>query len=140
MSKAFEISKVGQTHQSFEPLLTRWTGRICHTAVWDKDYQAEQWKNDRIAIIGSGASSVQTVPNMQPHAKHLDVFVRTGIWFVEIANNFGANKEYTQSERDDFRQHPEKLVEHAKSIEDQVNGMWGTFYAGSEGQKAAQEM
>lgn len=83
---------------------------------------------------------MQTVPNMQPHAKHLDVFVRTGIWFVEIANNFGANKEYTQSERDDFRQHPEKLVEHAKSIEDQVNVMWGTFYAGSEGQKAAQEM
>lgn len=111
-----------------------------HTAIWPKDYQAEQWKNDRVAVIGSGASSIQTVPTMQPHVKHLDVFVRTGVWFVQIANNFGANKEYTQAERDEFRHDPRKLVEHAKSIEDQVNGLWGTFYADSQGQKDAQDI
>lgn len=54
------------------------TGRqMVHTARWPKDYQSDQWKNDRVAVIGSGASSIQTVPNMQPYAKHLDVFVRT---------------------------------------------------------------
>lgn len=77
---------------------------------------------------------------MQPHVKHMDVFVRTGVWFVEIANNFGANKEYSQEERDDFRQNPHKLVEHARSIEDQVNGLWGIFYEGAEGQAMAQDM
>jgi hydroxyversicolorone monooxygenase len=55
-----------------------------HTARWPKDYQAEQWKNDRVAVIGSGASSIQTVPNMQPHVKHLDVFVRTGEILVPV--------------------------------------------------------
>lgn len=51
--------------------------RMIHTARWPKDYQQEQWKNDRVAVIGSGASSIQTVPSMQPYTKHLDVFVRT---------------------------------------------------------------
>lgn len=52
--------------------------QIMHTARWPEDYQAEQWKNERVCVIGSGASSIQTVPAMQNSAKHLDVFVRTG--------------------------------------------------------------
>jgi hydroxyversicolorone monooxygenase len=66
-------------------------GKLVHTARWPKDYQAREWKDDRVAVIGSGASSIQTVPTMQPHAKHLDVFVRTGVWFVSIADNYGQN-------------------------------------------------
>jgi cation diffusion facilitator CzcD-associated flavoprotein CzcO len=113
-------------------------GKIVHTAKWPSDYQKEQWANDRVAIIGSGASSIQTVPTMQPHAKHLDIFVRTGVWFVQIANNYGHNKEYSQEERDAFRRDPKKLLAHAKDIESQINGLWGAFYAGSEAQKASQ--
>jgi cation diffusion facilitator CzcD-associated flavoprotein CzcO len=115
-------------------------GRIVHTAIWPKEYQEEEWKNDRVAVIGSGASSIQTVPKMQPHAKHLDIFVRTGVWFVQIANNYGQNKEYSQEERDEFRKDPKKLVAHAKDIENQVNGLWGAFYTDSEAQKAAQQL
>ncbi|KAJ4376381.1 hypothetical protein N0V83_001664 [Neocucurbitaria cava] len=114
-------------------------GRIVHTATWPEDYQEEQWANDRVAVIGSGASSIQTVPKMQPHVKHLDIFVRTGVWFVQIANNFGQNKEYSQAERDEFRNDPKKLVAHAKDIENQVNGIWSGFYAGSEAQKTLQD-
>jgi cation diffusion facilitator CzcD-associated flavoprotein CzcO len=115
-------------------------GKIVHTAIWPNDYQKEQWANDRVAIIGSGASSIQTVPTMQPHTKHLDIFIRTGVWFVQIANNYGQNKEYSQEERDAFRRDPKKLLAHAKDIENQINGLWGTFYTGSEDQKAAQVM
>lgn len=120
--------------------INKFKGRIAHTARWPDDYQSEQWKNERVAVIGSGASSIQTVPTMQPHVKHLDVFVRTGVWFVQIANNYGQNKEYTEEEREEFRKDPRKLVAHAKDIENQVNGLWGAFYAGSEVQKGAQEM
>ena len=83
-----------------------------HTAIWPKDYQKEEWKNDRVAVIGSGASSIQTVPTMQPHAKHIDVFVRTAVWFVQIANNFGQNKEYDAEEQEKFRKDPKALVAH----------------------------
>lgn len=115
-------------------------GRLVHTARWPNDYQAEQWKDQNVAVIGSGASSIQTVPTMQKHVKHMDVFVRTGIWFVQIADNYGANHEYTEEQKKEFRENPQKMVEHAKSIEDQVNGLWGLFYHGSEGQKGAQAM
>ncbi|KAK5550925.1 hypothetical protein LTR46_011068 [Exophiala xenobiotica] len=114
--------------------IEKFKGKIMHTAHWDQSYQADQWKNDRVAVIGSGASSIQTVTSMQKYAKHLDVFVRTGIWFVEIANNYGHNHEYTAVQKEEFRQDPDKLVEHAKSIEDQLNGLWGSFYKNSPGQ------
>jgi hydroxyversicolorone monooxygenase len=91
-------------------------------------------------VIGSGASSIQTVPNMQPHAKHLDVFVRTPIWFVQIANNYGANHEYTDEQRATFHKDPTELIKHAKSIEDQVNGLWGMFYKNAQAQAIGQEM
>ncbi|RMZ31550.1 hypothetical protein D0859_04322 [Hortaea werneckii] len=86
------------------------------------------------------ASSIQTVPAMQPFAKHMDIFVRTGVWFVQIANNFGQNKEYDEKERDEFRHNPKALVAHAKDIEDQVNGLWGMFYSDTEAQQMGQEM
>ena len=84
-------------------LKDKFKGKVFHTARWDKNYQKEEWAKDRVAVIGSGASSIQTVPNMQPHTKHLDVFVRTGVWFVEIAGNYGQNKEYDEKERDTFK-------------------------------------
>ncbi|KAK5944688.1 hypothetical protein PMZ80_001888 [Knufia obscura] len=119
--------------------IEKFKGRVLHTARWDSSYQAEQWKGDRVAIIGSGASSIQTVPTMQPHVKHMDIFVRTGVWFVQIADNHGANHEYTDEEKKSFHDDPTKLVEHAKSIEDQVNGLWGGFYKNSVGQTEGQK-
>lgn len=115
-------------------------GKIVHTARWPSDYQSREWKEDTVAVIGSGASSIQTVPTMQPHVKHMDIFVRTGVWFVQIADNYGMNHEYSVEDKDTFRHQPDKLVEHAKSIENQINGLWGTFYAGSEGQQQAREL
>lgn len=52
------------------------TCQMVHTAMWPKDYTEGQWKDDRVAVIGSGASSIQTVPGMQPKAKHIDAFIR----------------------------------------------------------------
>jgi hydroxyversicolorone monooxygenase len=40
-------------------------GKLLHTARWDPEYQAEQWKGQSVAVVGAGASSVQTVPGMQ---------------------------------------------------------------------------
>ncbi|KAF2790345.1 FAD/NAD(P)-binding domain-containing protein [Melanomma pulvis-pyrius CBS 109.77] len=122
------------------PGMNKFKGRIEHTAKWSEDYQKEEWAKDRVAVIGSGASSIQTVPTMQPYVKHMDIFVRTGVWFIQIANNYGQNKEYSQEERDRFRNNPKELVAHAKDIEDQINGLWDLFYTGSEAQKGAQEM
>lgn len=52
-------------------------GRMIHSARWPSDFNEEQWKGQRVAVIGSGASSLQIVPSMQPHVGGMDIFVRT---------------------------------------------------------------
>lgn len=52
-------------------------GRMIHSARWPSDFGEEQWKGQKVAVIGSGASSLQIVPSIQPHVGKLDVFVRT---------------------------------------------------------------
>lgn len=77
---------------------------------------------------------------MQPHVKHIDTFVRTAVWFISIAGNNGANTEYTEEERTEFRNDTAKLVKHAKYLEDQVNGLWDLFFLGTEVQKEAKRI
>lgn len=56
--------------------LDSFEGRLLHSARWPNGYGPEQWKNERIAVLGSGASAIQIVPSMQPFVKHMDVFIR----------------------------------------------------------------
>jgi hypothetical protein len=61
--------------------IEKFKGRVCHTARWPKDYQEEQWKNDSVAVIGSGASSIQTVPKMQP-VSNIPIATKLNIEYV----------------------------------------------------------
>lgn len=45
--------------------MEKFKGRIIHTARWPKDYQAEEWKKDRVAVIGSGVSCPLTAVSLQ---------------------------------------------------------------------------
>jgi cation diffusion facilitator CzcD-associated flavoprotein CzcO len=42
--------------------MEKFKGRIVHTAQWPDDFGPTQWESQNIAIIGTGASSVQTTP------------------------------------------------------------------------------
>lgn len=68
-------------------------GKLFHTARWPEEYGPEQWANDRVAVLGSGASAIQVVPSMQKHARHMDVFIRTPVWFVDLAGHSGVNRD-----------------------------------------------
>ncbi len=52
-------------------------GRTVHTARWDHNLDLA---GKRVAIIGTGASAVQVIPQIAPIAKQLNVFQRTPIW------------------------------------------------------------
>jgi cyclohexanone monooxygenase len=52
-------------------------GMTMHTARWDHD---QDLTGKRVAIIGTGASAVQVIPEIAPIVKHLTVFQRTPIW------------------------------------------------------------
>ena len=55
-------------------------GESCHTAQWRDDIELS---GKRIAVIGSGASSYQTTPELAKIAGHVHVFQRTPSWCFE---------------------------------------------------------
>ena len=52
-------------------------GLTMHTARWD---HRQDLAGKSVAIIGTGASAVQVIPEIAPIVKHLNVFQRTPIW------------------------------------------------------------
>jgi cation diffusion facilitator CzcD-associated flavoprotein CzcO len=54
-------------------------GALFHSARWDHSVDLT---GKRVAVIGTGASAIQIVPEVQKVAAHLDVFQRTAPWVV----------------------------------------------------------
>ncbi|MEH3137005.1 MAG: NAD(P)/FAD-dependent oxidoreductase [Mycolicibacterium neoaurum] len=62
-------------------------GNVIHTAQWDDDFDPA---GRRIAIIGTGATAVQLIPELAKAAADLTVYQRTPIWVVpKIDLRFG---------------------------------------------------
>ena len=57
--------------------LASFGGRVMHSARWDHAYDLSA---RRVAVIGTGASAVQIVPEIAPRVARLLVFQRTPIW------------------------------------------------------------
>ena len=54
-------------------------GALFHSARWDHSVDLA---GKRVAVIGTGASAIQIVPEVQPIASHLDVYQRTAPWVI----------------------------------------------------------
>ena len=54
-------------------------GALFHSARWDHDVDLA---GKRVAVIGTGASAIQIVPELQQVAAHLDVYQRTAPWVI----------------------------------------------------------
>jgi cation diffusion facilitator CzcD-associated flavoprotein CzcO len=61
------------------PGIDAFEGKTMHTARWDHDYELA---GKRVASIGTGASTIQYVPEIQPRVEQLYVFQRTAPWVV----------------------------------------------------------
>jgi len=59
------------------PGLESFAGKVIHTAAWDHDYDLQ---GRRAAVIGTGATSVQLLPEIAPKLAQLDVYQRTPVW------------------------------------------------------------
>jgi cation diffusion facilitator CzcD-associated flavoprotein CzcO len=57
----------------------RFKGPIFHTARWDHDVELE---GKRVAVIGTGASTIQVVPAIAPRVGHLDVYQRSAPYVI----------------------------------------------------------
>ena len=67
------------------PGIAKFKGKMFHTSRWEYDYTGgscdnpvlDKLKDKRVAIVGTGATSIQAVPFLAQHAKELYVVQRT---------------------------------------------------------------
>lgn len=70
---------LSQPHTPDFPGIDTFAGKIIHTTAWDEDHD---FTGERAAIIGTGATAVQLIPEIAKRASGLTVFQRTPIWVV----------------------------------------------------------
>lgn len=58
-------------------------GTKFHSSIWDHNFD---FKNKNVAVIGSGASAIQFVPELVPLVKTLNLFQRTPNWIMPKAD------------------------------------------------------
>jgi cation diffusion facilitator CzcD-associated flavoprotein CzcO len=80
------VLATGQLNQPAMPKidgLESFEGHTFHSARWDHDYDL---RGKRVAVVGTGASAVQFVPEVAKEAGSLTIFQRTGNWFMPRRN------------------------------------------------------
>ncbi|HEY8083407.1 MAG TPA: NAD(P)/FAD-dependent oxidoreductase [Solirubrobacterales bacterium] len=61
------------------PGLEEFEGKVFHSSRWDHEHDFD---GGRVAVIGTGASAVQFVPEIQPRVEQMTVFQRTAHWVL----------------------------------------------------------
>jgi cation diffusion facilitator CzcD-associated flavoprotein CzcO len=61
------------------PGIEDFKGKIVHTAKWDHTCDL---KGKRVAVIGTGATAIQVIPEIVDQVARLDVYQRTPIWLL----------------------------------------------------------
>ena len=76
------ITACGQLNQPAYPHIEgadRFNGPVFHSARWEHDVPLT---GRRVAVIGTGASAIQFVPEIAKEAAHISVFQRSGAWVM----------------------------------------------------------
>ena len=84
------------------------TGKAFHSQDWDHDYD---FRGKRVAVIGTGASAIQFVPEVARDAAHLDLYQRTPPWIMPKPD-----RAISPLERALFRRVPQTLNALRNSI------------------------
>lgn len=78
----FSIMACGPMHEPVLPAVSgieNFAGEIFHSSRWRHDIDLT---GKRVAVIGTGASAIQFVPQIQPQVSQLTVFQRTAQWIL----------------------------------------------------------
>ncbi|MDA3453537.1 MULTISPECIES: flavin-containing monooxygenase [Acinetobacter] len=78
----FLVGAVGQLNRPAYPKLKgieNFKGKAFHSARWDHDYELT---GKRVAVIGTGASAIQFVPEIAKQVAHLDVYQRSAPYVI----------------------------------------------------------
>jgi cyclohexanone monooxygenase len=95
--------------------LSDFKGRVYHTGQWP--HEPVDFTGQRVGIIGTGSSAIQSVPVIAEQASHLTVFQRTANFSIPAGNT-----AMTPRERDAFRSNYPEIRRFAR--EESRNGIY----------------
>ena len=78
------------------PGVESFQGQACHTHYWPKE--PVRFEGKRVAVIGTGATGIQTITEVAKTAGHLTVFQRTPQWSAPLHNS-----KISKAEMDEIR-------------------------------------
>lgn len=96
------------------PGLEEFEGQVMHSARWNHQINLE---NQRVVVVGSGASAVQLVPEIAKTAKSLTVLQRSAPYILPRPD-----RPYSESEKQLFRKDPDSISALRHSL------FWGNEY------------
>lgn len=137
ITSRFVIPAAGPLHRPKFPGIKgieTFKGHSFHTSRWDFDYTGgdvlgglEKLKDKRVAIIGTGATSVQIVPRVGEFAKELYVFQRTPS-SIDVRNNQYTDEAWFKSLEPGWQkkrmQNFNRMINGAEREVDLVNDSW----------------
>src|SRR5436190_20004260 len=86
-SSRFLVTAIGVLSAATMPRISgveSFRGQSCHTHYWPKEPVSFEGK--RVAVIGTGATGIQTITEVAKTAGHLTVFQRTPQWAAPLHN------------------------------------------------------
>ncbi len=92
--------------------LDTFTGTVFHTARWPENHNL---RGERVAIIGSAASAVQTIPEIAPEVAQLDIYQRTPQWVLPKED-----EPFTAAELAHFREAPDSVEARRHKLYEQL--------------------
>ncbi|EOO00866.1 putative 4-hydroxyacetophenone monooxygenase protein [Phaeoacremonium minimum UCRPA7] len=120
-------------------------GPKMHSAHWD---HSVDFKGKTVGVIGTGSTSVQIVPSLQPEVKNMKVFMRSPTWISppfgggvlesDLRKEGGGEEPYvrqytfTEEDKQKFKNDPEYYLNFRKRIEAEINSLFGMYQQGSE--------
>ncbi|KAF2180148.1 FAD/NAD(P)-binding domain-containing protein [Zopfia rhizophila CBS 207.26] len=129
-------------------------GPLMHSAHWDASID---YSGKRVAVLGTGSSSIQIVPQVQKAAQKVDCFLRSPTWIAppmprvpvetptpehpipeEIPNPLVQQYFYKEHEIKHLEDNPEHHLKYRKQIEFAINRGFSIFYKGTEASRMAE--
>lgn len=120
--------------------LDTFKGKLLHSASWD---ESVDWTGKRVALIGNGSSAIQILPQMQPKAAEITTYIRTPTWisstYAAELTPEGKNFSYTEEQKREFKENPQKLFEMRRLIENHFNQFFYALLVDTPQQRGAAE-
>lgn len=106
------------------------TGRHFHSSQWPVGYTGA---NERIAVVGSGSSAIQIVPELQKYASHVFQFQRTPTWLLPKNN-----RVLSLAERQRLAASAEEMENHRLVVFEQEEELWQNTFVSMNGEEYEQ--